>query len=150
MNSVISLRVNGQDYRREVPANITLLEFIRDTLNLTGAKKGCDNGDCGTCTVLLDGKPVLSCLMLAVEADGREVLTIEGISRGGELHPVQQSFVDHGAIQCGFCTPGMVLAAKALLEENPAPTEGEVREAIKGHICRCTGYDQIVKAIKDL
>lgn len=149
MKTAVRIMINGRECRAEIPGNMTLLDFIRDTANLTGTKKGCDNGDCGTCTVLLDGRPVLSCLMPAAEADGCEVLTIEGMSLGGDLHPIQRSFIESGAIQCGYCTPGMVLAARALLDENPRPTEGEIREAIKGHLCRCTGYHQIVKAIRE-
>lgn len=148
MKQSISIKVNGEDYKKEIPAGMSLLDFVRDVLNLTGTKKGCDNGDCGSCTVLLNGRPVLSCVMLAVEADGCEVLTIEGLSRGGDLDPVQKSFIEHGAIQCGYCTPGMVLAARALLDKNPRPREEEIREAIKGHLCRCTGYEQIVRAVK--
>ena len=149
MKKTINVRVNDVDYTREVSSSKTLLDFLREDLELTGAKKGCDNGDCGSCTILLDGKPILSCLFLAVEADGHDILTIEGMSRGNRLHPLQEAFIEAGAIQCGYCTPGMVLAAKALLEENPNPTEGEIREAIAGHLCRCTGYGHIVTAIKN-
>lgn len=148
MKKVIKVTVNGEHYEKEIAVNKTLLDFLRDDLNLTGTKKGCDNGDCGSCTVLLDGKPVNSCIMLAVETDGCQILTIEGLAKGNELHPIQKAFVDSGAIQCGYCTPGMVMAAKALLDENPDPSETEIRETIVGHLCRCTGYDQIVRAIK--
>ncbi|MBF7084466.1 (2Fe-2S)-binding protein [Desulfallas sp. Bu1-1] len=148
MKQVIKVTVNGEYYEKEVVVHKSLLDFLRDDLNLTGTKKGCDNGDCGSCTVLLNGKPINSCMMLAVEADGCEILTIEGIAGGKELHPIQKAFVESGAIQCGYCTPGMVMAAKALLDENPDPSETEIREAIVGHLCRCTGYDQIVRAIK--
>ena len=121
--------------------------MLRDELDLTGAKKGCDRGDCGACTVLVDGKPVTSCMMLAVQADGRRITTIEGLRTDRRLHPLQQAFVDYGAVQCGFCTPGMMLAAEALLDENPNPTEVQVREAITGNLCRCTGYAKIVDAV---
>lgn len=142
-----SITVNGQVRCLDVEPNTTLLEFLRERLGLTGAREACDTGGCGACTVLLDGRPVYSCLVLAVDCAGREVLTIEGLAPDGELHPLQQAFVQHGAIQCGFCTPGMVLTAKALLDENPRPTEREVREAIAGNICRCTGYVKIVEAV---
>jgi carbon-monoxide dehydrogenase small subunit len=143
------MTVNGRPVELSVEPHRTLLDVLRDDLELTGAKKGCDRGDCGACTVLLDGKPVTSCMMLAVQADGCRITTVEGLSEGGRLHPVQQAFVDRGAVQCGFCTPGMVLAAVALLEENPNPTEAQVREAIAGNLCRCTGYAKIVEAIMD-
>ena len=147
MKRLIQLRVNGELYEVAVHPHWTLLEVLREELDLTGAKKGCDAGDCGGCTVILDGKPVVSCLTLAVEADGRDILTIEGLAQNGQLHPIQNAFVEHGAIQCGFCTPGMIMSAKALLDENPKPTEDEVRRAIAGNLCRCTGYVKIVEAI---
>lgn len=147
MKRLIQLRVNGELYEVAVHPHWTLLEVLREELDLTGAKKGCDAGDCGGCTVILDGKPVVSCLTLAVEADGRDILTIEGLAQNGQLHPIQNAFVEHGAIQCGFCTPGMIMSAKALLDENPNPTEEEVRRAIAGNLCRCTGYVKIVEAI---
>jgi carbon-monoxide dehydrogenase small subunit len=147
MKKVIRLEVNGEPVELAVEPHWTLLDTLRDQLDLTGAKKGCDRGDCGGCTVLLDGKPVTSCMMLAVQADGRRITTIEGLRTNARLHPLQQAFVDHGAVQCGFCTPGMILAAVALLEENPTPTEAEVREAIAGNLCRCTGYNKIVDAV---
>lgn len=143
----IELEVNGEQYQVEVEPRETLLQVLRDRLLLTGTKEGCGTGDCGACTVLLDGKPVTSCLVLAVSAEGKQIVTIEGISDNGRLHPIQQSFVDHGAIQCGFCTPGIVLAAKALLDRNPKPSEAQVREAIAGNLCRCTGYKKIIEAI---
>ena len=144
----IQLNVNGFRYEGEVEPRRTLLEFLREDLELTGTKEGCGLGECGTCTVLLDGKPIKSCITLAVQANGREVTTIEGLEEpDGTLHPMQQAFIDHGAIQCGFCTPGMVLTAKAFLDENPRPTEIDVRKAISGNLCRCTGYQKIVEAI---
>ncbi len=144
---LIELNVNGEHYEVAVEPQRTLLEVLREKLGLTGTKKACDEGQCGSCTVLMDGKPVSSCLVLALEAQGRDILTIEGLSAGGRLHPIQQAFVDLGAIQCGYCTPGMILAGKALLDENPSPTEDEVRWAISGNLCRCTGYAKIVEAI---
>ena len=143
----IVLSVNRVNYRIEVEPQRTLVEVLRETLGLTGTKKSCNEGECGACTVLLDGKPVASCLVLAVAAQGKEIVTIEGLSQGEKLHPMQEAFVKYAAIQCGFCTPGMVLAAKAFLEENPEPTPAEVRKAISGNLCRCTGYQQIVDAV---
>ncbi len=143
----IKLKVNGETHLMEVEPRMTLLDFLRNELNLTGTKEGCGEGDCGACTVVVDGIAVNSCIMLAVEADGKDVLTIEGVADGDNLHPIQQSFIEKGAIQCGFCTPGMILTAKTFLEENPSPTELEVRKAIAGNLCRCTGYDKIVKSI---
>ena len=148
MKVKVHLKVNGLAYETEVEPRRTLLELIREDLELTGTKEGCGLGECGTCTVLLDGKPIKSCITLAIQANGREVTTIEGVEKSdGTLHPLQQAFIDHGAIQCGFCTPGMILSAKALLDENPRPTELEVRQAIAGNLCRCTGYQKIVEAI---
>jgi carbon-monoxide dehydrogenase small subunit len=148
MKVKVNLKVNGFTYISEIESKRTLLEVIRKDLELTGTKEGCGLGECGACVVLLDGRAVNSCVTLAVQANGREVTTIEGLERAdGNLHPVQQAFIDHGAIQCGFCTAGMVLSAKALLDENPQPTELEVRDAIAGNICRCTGYKKIVEAI---
>jgi carbon-monoxide dehydrogenase small subunit len=144
---IIQLTVNGEEYEVVVAPNQTLLEVLRDDLYLTGTKEGCGEGACGTCTVLLDGKPVRSCLTLAVEVQGRKVTTIEGLAPMGELHPVQKAFVEYGAIQCGFCSPGMILTTKALLDENPSPTEKEARQAISGNVCRCTGYAKIVEAV---
>ena len=144
---IVSLTVNGEEYEVVVTPNQTLLEVLRDDLYLTGTKEGCGEGACGTCTVLLDGKPVRSCLTLAIEVQGRETTTIEGLAPMGELHPVQKAFVEYGAIQCGFCAPGMILTAKALLDENPNPTEQEARQAISGNVCRCTGYAKIVEAM---
>ena len=147
MKQLITLSVNGESYQVAVEPSMTLLDVLRDGLGLIGAKKGCDLGNCGSCTVLLDGKPVLSCLLLAVEAQDKDILTIEGLAENGQLHPLQQAFIDYSALQCGFCTPGMLLSAKALLDENPQPTEEEVKEAISGNLCRCTGYIEIVEAI---
>lgn len=147
MKHLIKLTVNGEEYEVAIEPNRSLLDVLRDDLELTGTKKGCETGDCGACTVVLDGKTVNACLILAVSANGKSILTIEGVAQGGKLHPVQEAFIEHGAIQCGYCTPGMILSAKSLLEENPRPTEWEVREAIAGNLCRCTGYVKIVKAI---
>jgi len=144
---LLELTVNGEPRRVAVPANRTLLDLLRLDLGLTGTKQGCGEGDCGTCTVLLDGEPVNACLVLALETAGRAVTTIEGVAEGARLHPVQQAFLDAGAVQCGFCTPGMVLVAKSLLERSPRPSEPEVRRAISGNLCRCTGYQKIVEAV---
>jgi carbon-monoxide dehydrogenase small subunit len=144
---LIQLKVNGEEYKVAVTPNETLVEVLRERLELTGTKSGCGEGACGTCTVLLEGKPVRSCLTLAVEVQGKEIVTIEGLAKGSELHPVQKAFIEHGAIQCGFCSPAMILTSKALLDENPHPTEEEVRRAISGVVCRCTGYAKIVEAV---
>ncbi len=141
------IKVNGQEHKITVEPWQTLLDVLRYDLGLTGAKEGCGNGNCGTCTILLDGKAVNSCLVFAVEVEGKEITTIEGLSQRGEPHPLQRSFIEEGAVQCGFCTPGVILTAKALLDSNPHPTEVEVRRAIVGNLCRCTGYDKIVRAI---
>jgi carbon-monoxide dehydrogenase small subunit len=148
MEHTIGLTVNGHKITAQVASHRTLLEFLREDLNLTGAKEGCGDGECGACTVLVDGQPVRSCLTLAVETDGAEIETIEGLADGTRLHPVQRAFVEAGAIQCGFCTPGLVLATKALLERHPHPTEQQIREALGGHLCRCTGYETILKAVR--
>jgi carbon-monoxide dehydrogenase small subunit len=144
----IRLKVNGFAYEPVVPFHLTLLDFLRDTLGLTGTKKSCNLGSCGACTVLLDGQAVNSCLILAVEADGKSVETIEGLMRNGQPHPLQKAFVQHGAVQCGFCTPGMILSAKALLHRTPHPTEDQIRDALAGNLCRCTGYAKILEAVK--
>ncbi len=144
----ITLTVNGAKERLDVPSNMTLLQMLREKLALTGTKNGCEAGECGACTVLLDGEPVNSCMVLAVEADGREVLTVEGLAPEGGLRPLQEAFVEHNAVQCGFCTPGMLMSATALLERNPEPTEQEIREALVGNLCRCTGYVRIVDAVQ--
>ena len=149
MKMLIELTVNGELIEAAVEPNRTLLQFLREDLGLTGTKHGCGLGDCGACTVILDGKPVNSCLVLAVQARGREVLTIEGLAENGKLHPLQLTFVEKGAIQCGFCSPGMILSAKALLDDNPKPTELEIRTAISGNLCRCTGYQKIVEAVQE-
>lgn len=143
----ISLSVNGEKYDLRVRSNRTLLQVIREDLGLKGTNCSCERGDCGVCTVIMDGQPVKSCIVLAVEADGSEITTIEGVADDGELNPVQQAFIDHGAVQCGFCTPGFILTAHAFLKENPSPSEEEVKEAIDGVLCRCTGYRQIIDAI---
>ncbi|ATW27160.1 (2Fe-2S)-binding protein [Candidatus Formimonas warabiya] len=144
----IKLKVNGQAYVFDaVPENKTLLSLIRDDIGLTGTKEGCAEGDCGACTVLLNGKTVDSCLVLAVEADGGEVLTIEGLSRDGNLHPIQQAFVDEGSVQCGYCIPGMIMSTYGLLQENPSPTDAEIKKGLEGNICRCTGYVRILNAV---
>lgn len=144
----ISFVINGKKKEMAISPNTTLLELLRDHLSLTGTKNGCEAGECGACTVLLDGRPVYACLVLAPKVDGKEIITIEGIGEEGKLHPVQKAFLTHGAVQCGFCTPGMILAAKALLDENPHPSREEIEDAISGNLCRCTGYLQIVKAIE--
>jgi carbon-monoxide dehydrogenase small subunit len=144
----ISVKVNGSLYTERVPANMTLLQLLKDRLQLTGTKEGCGIGECGACTVLLDGKAVDSCLVLAVEADGAEVRTVEGEAKGGELSELQKAFLEHGAVQCGFCTPGMIMSARALLERNPNPSREQIVEAIAGNLCRCTGYEPVVKAIQ--
>ena len=144
---VVTLTVNGEEQAALVKANATLLDLLREEFDYTGTKKGCELGDCGACTVLMDGKPVNSCLVLAVEADGHAITTIEGVEQNGKLDRIQEAFINQAAVQCGYCTPGMILSAKALLARNPHPTEREVREAIAGNLCRCTGYVRIVKAV---
>ena len=148
MNIAISLNVNGKDYPLEVKPNEILLNVLRDRLALMGTKYGCGIGECGACTVLLDGKAVLSCQTLAFTAEGKRITTIEGLERDGELDPLQQAFIDEGAVQCGYCTPGMILSAKALLDAKPDPSTEEIKQAIRGNLCRCTGYTNIVRAIK--
>jgi carbon-monoxide dehydrogenase small subunit len=149
MKKIISFVLNGNQMELEVETHWTLLYLLREYLELTGTKSGCESGECGACTVLVNGKAVNSCLFPAMEIEGASVFTIEGMAAAfGELHPLQRTFVEHGAVQCGFCTPGMIMAAKALLDENPNPNENEIRHAIAGNICRCTGYVQIIEAIK--
>ncbi len=145
--ALIEINVNGKDYSLEVSPEELLIDVLRDKLGLTGTKKGCETGECGACTVILDGIPVNSCLYLAVKAAHKSILTIEGLGEPDKLHPVQQSFIANAAVQCGFCAPGMLLSAKALLDENPNPTESEIRLGISGNLCRCSGYAKIVKAI---
>lgn len=149
MKHPIKFTVNGTPYELSVEPNELLVNVLRNKLDLTGTKKGCGTGECGVCTVIMDGKPVNSCLVLVLEAGGKEILTIEGLGERNQLHPIQEAFVNQGAIQCGFCTPGMVLSAKALLDENPRPTEEEIKLAIAGNICRCTGYKKIVEAVQE-
>lgn len=145
---MIRFILNGKEVEVEVPPHWTLLQVLREKLGLTGTKEGCGIGECGACTVLLDGMPVNSCLILAPKVDGRKVETIEGLGNRESLHPLQESFVEFGAVQCGFCTPGMLMSAKSLLEKNPHPTREEIKEAISGNLCRCTGYQQIIEAIE--
>jgi aerobic carbon-monoxide dehydrogenase small subunit len=147
MKHSIQVIVNGEVHELSVEPRKTLLELLREDLDLTGTKRGCDNGECGACTVLLDGQPVNACVVLAVEVDGKKVVTIEGLAEGSCLHPLQEAFIRQGAVQCGYCSPGMILTAKAFLDENPRPTEGEVRKAIAGNLCRCGAYNKIVKAV---
>lgn len=149
MKNRIKITLNGTNMTVEVPAHRLLLDLLRDEIGLTGTKEGCGTGDCGACTVLLDGKPVNSCLILSGELDGAEVVTIEGLKIGPELHPVQRAFIQAGGAQCGYCTPGMLMMSKALLDENPDPTEEEIRFALSGNLCRCTGYVKIVQAVRE-
>ena len=149
MKQPMTFTINGEIYEDEIDVRRTLLEVLRENFGLTGTKRGCNEGECGTCTVLLDGKPVASCLVLAVEAQGKSIETVERLAQNGELHPLQQAFMEHGAFQCGFCTPGVLMVAKGLLNENPKPSEEEVRRAIVGNLCRCTGYNKYVEAILD-
>ncbi len=148
MEKTIKLKVNGQVHELEVKPWRTLLEVIRDQLQLTGTKESCSEGHCGVCTVLMNNKAVNSCLVLAVEAQGKDILTIEGLTPDGKLHPIQEAFIEHDGLQCGFCTPGMILASKALLDENPDPSEDEIKRALQGHLCRCTGYVQIIESVQ--
>jgi aerobic-type carbon monoxide dehydrogenase small subunit (CoxS/CutS family) len=144
----VTIRVNGELRTASVPPETTLLKLLRENFHLTGAKLGCDVGDCGACTVIVDGEPVNACLILAGQADGREVLTIEGLATRDRLHPLQRAFEDHASLQCGFCGPGVILSAKALLDENPDPTRHEIRDAIAGNLCRCTGYTKMIDAVQ--
>jgi carbon-monoxide dehydrogenase small subunit len=144
----IVIEANGVSYRLKVKTSALLLDVLREGLGLKGTKRGCDQGQCGACTVLLDGRPVLSCILLAVQADGKKITTIEGMAGEGKLHPLQDAFIAEGATQCGFCTPGMILSAKALLDQNSNPADDEIRLAISGNLCRCTGYAKIIRAIK--
>lgn len=147
MKQAVALKVNGDTYEVLISPNQTLLEVLREKLGLMGTKKGCDLGACGACTVLLDGEAYLSCLLLAVDAAGKEIVTIEGLGEGGDLHPLQKSFVETGGLQCGFCTPGMIMTAKAILDEEPEPTEASVKKKMAGNLCRCTGYKKVVESV---
>jgi len=148
MKTLLTLRINGEDRDVFAAAHKTLLEVLREDLNLTGTKHGCELGECGTCTVRLDGEPVLSCLILPVECQGREIETVEGMARDGQLRPLQQAFAELGAAQCGYCTPGILLTAEALIEDNPTPTRDEIKHALAGNLCRCTGYTKILDAVE--
>ena len=145
---LISFTINGIEETGEVPSNMTLLKFLREQLNLTGVKSGCDAGECGACTVLMDGEPVNACLVLAVEADGATICTVEGLASDGQLDPLQKAFIELSGTQCGFCTPGILIQARALLDRNPDPTVEEIKNALRGNLCRCTGYTRIVEAIQ--
>lgn len=146
---LIELRINDESYDLAVEPQKTLLEVLREDLGLTGAKEACGTGECGACTVLIDGKPILSCLTLAIEVQGKEIMTIEGLTRGRDLHPLQKAFIQCGAIQCGYCTSGMILNAKSILDDNPRPSREEILKALEGNLCRCTGYNKIVEAIME-
>ncbi|MBI2355074.1 MAG: (2Fe-2S)-binding protein [Deltaproteobacteria bacterium] len=148
MKKLIKLEINGENFDVAISPAAYLIDVIRETVGLSGTKKGCGVGDCGACTVLIDGRPTLSCITLAVACAGKAITTIEGLSRGSELHPVQRAFIDKGAVQCGFCTPGMVLSSKALLDENPHPSQDEIKTALAGNLCRCTGYAKIIEAVE--
>lgn len=150
MKKMICLTINGEKYEVAVAPNMTLADLLREELLLTGTKKGCEMGECGTCTVIMNGRAVNSCLVLAVQAAGKDITTVEGLETDSGLHPLQKKFIENGAIQCGFCTSGMLLSAKTLLDKNPQPTEQEIRTAISGNLCRCTGYQKIVESIKDV
>ncbi len=150
MKKTIHLTINDRDYKAAVEPNQTLVEVLRNEFGLTGTKVGCNEGDCGACAVIMDGDPVNSCLVLALQADGRTIRTIEGIEGENDLHPLQQAFIDNGAIQCGFCAPGMIISTKSLLDRNPVAGEAEIKEAISGNLCRCTGYQKIVEAVRSL
>jgi carbon-monoxide dehydrogenase small subunit len=146
----IKIKVNDKNYELSVNPDLLLVDLLRDHIGLTGTKKGCEIGECGACTVIMNGKTVNSCLVLAVQADGAEIISIEGVANNGDLHPVQQAFLEHDAVHCGFCTPGMILSAINLLDHKPSPSEFEIREAIAGNLCRCTGYQQIVEAVQSV
>ncbi len=148
MKQIISLNVNGNGYDVLIRPQDLLIDVLREQLGFIGTKKGCGHGDCGTCTVLIDGRPILSCLTLALSCQGKKILTIEGVERDGVLDPIQQAFIDHGAVQCGFCTPGMILSSKALLNETPNPSLEEIKRGLSGNLCRCTGYKKIVESVQ--
>ena len=150
MKQAINLNVNGDTYELLIAPNQTLLEVLREKIGLMGTKRGCDLGACGACTVLVDGEAYLSCIMLAVDAVGKNITTIEGLGNEGELHPLQQAFIDHGALQCGFCTPGIILTAKAILDEDASPTEQSLKKKLAGNLCRCTGYKKVLDAVRDV
>jgi carbon-monoxide dehydrogenase small subunit len=149
MERIVTLNINDETYQVIVRPRESLLDVLRDKLNLTGTKKGCNEGDCGACTVIMDGRTVNACLVLAVEAEGQKITTVEGLARGSQLHPLQESFVRNGGFQCGFCTPGMLMSAKALLDEIPDPTDEQIRRGISGNLCRCTGYAKIIESVKE-
>jgi carbon-monoxide dehydrogenase small subunit len=149
MKKQIVLKVNGLEYDLLIKPHWTLVDVLRDEIGLTGTKKGCGKGECGACTVIMDGKAILSCLVLAIQAQGKEIFTIEGLSRDGKLDPLQEAFVKYGAIQCGFCTPGMIVTSRVLLNKNPQPTEEEIKRALSGNLCRCTGYVKIIEAVRN-
>jgi aerobic carbon-monoxide dehydrogenase small subunit len=149
MNTKIQFTLNGKAVGRDVPTHRLLLDLLRDEIGMTGTKEGCGTGDCGACTVFLNGKPVNSCLVLSAELEGADIVTIEGLKIGAELHPIQKTFLQDGGAQCGYCTPGMLMMSKALLDENPNPTEDDIRFALSGNLCRCTGYAKIVQAVQD-
>ncbi len=144
----LNITVNGKEHELQIMASATLLDVIRENLGLTGTKEGCGVGECGSCTVIVDGKTVNACLMLAIEAQGSHIITIEGLTDGGKLHPIQQAFVDMGGLQCGFCTPGMILSTKALLDVNASPTDEEIKKGLEGNFCRCTGYTKIIESVR--
>jgi carbon-monoxide dehydrogenase small subunit len=148
MKKQIRLKVNGSEVDLPIKPHWTLVDVLRNEIGLTGTKKGCGKGECGACTVIMDGKAILSCLVLAIQAQGKEIFTIEGLSREGKLDPLQEAFVKYGAIQCGFCTPGMIVTSRALLNKNPKPTEEEIKRALSGNLCRCTGYVKIIEAVR--
>jgi carbon-monoxide dehydrogenase small subunit len=148
MKQIVQLNINGHLYDLIVSPRDLLVDVLRKQLGLIGTKKGCGHGDCGSCTVLIDGKPILSCITLAIACEGKKIVTIEGLEEKGHLHPLQQAFIDYGAVQCGFCTPGMILSAKALLDQNPNPTREEIRRGLSGNLCRCTGYIKIIDAVE--
>ncbi len=150
MNVNATLDVNGRSYPVELDPHVSLLDAVRDAVGLTGSKEGCDDSECGACMMLLDGRPVNSCSYLALQAEGRQITTVEGLADGGDLTPLQRAFLKHGGVQCGFCTPGMLISATALLRSNPDPSEDEIRLALSGNLCRCTGYDGIVKAVRSV
>lgn len=148
MSKLVKLNINGMEYVNEIDDTMTLLQFIRDVAGLTGTKSGCENGECGACTIIMDGLPVRSCIILAVEADNSHILTVEGLADEGTMHPLQQAFIEHGAVQCGFCIPGMLMASKALLDRNQCPSKRQISESLGGHLCRCGGYRAMQEAIE--